>query len=92
VIGAPIYSLLGRRRVRSLVSHETRADLLVLNDLIERGQVVPAVTRTLPLERAADALRDADEGHGLGKVAVTIPPVASDSETPAATPNAPTAH
>ncbi len=72
VVGALVYSIVGRQRVRSLMSHETRADLLVLNELMESGQVAPVVTRTLPLERAAEALRDADEGHGLGKVVVTV--------------------
>lgn len=72
VVGALVHSVVGRQRVRSLMSQETRADLLVLNELIEQGEVTPAVSRTLPLDLAGDALRDADEGHGLGKVVVTI--------------------
>jgi len=72
VIGSLVYSLFTRQRVRSLISHETQADLLALNELIDGGKVVPFVTGTLPFERAADALSDADEGHGLGKVVVTV--------------------
>lgn len=72
VLGALVVSHVVRQRVRSLISHETRADLLTLGELIEAGRVMPVVTKTLPLERAAEALRDADEGHGRGKVVVTL--------------------
>lgn len=72
VIGSLVFSLVTRQRVRSLISKETQADLLELNELIESGQLVPAVTRVLPFDGVADALRDADEGHGLGKVVVTV--------------------
>jgi NADPH:quinone reductase-like Zn-dependent oxidoreductase len=72
VVGSIVFSLVMRQRVRSLISQETQSDLLELNELIESGQLLPAVTRTLPFERAAEALRDADEGHGLGKVVLTV--------------------
>jgi D-arabinose 1-dehydrogenase-like Zn-dependent alcohol dehydrogenase len=73
--------------VRSLISQESRSDLLELNELIESGGIVPAVTRILPLERATDALRDVDEGHGLGKVVITVSSPSGTHE-PAASPGA----
>jgi NADPH:quinone reductase-like Zn-dependent oxidoreductase len=53
-------------------SVERQGDLLVLKDAIEAGKVTPVITATHPLEEAAQALRDADEGHGRGKIVITI--------------------
>jgi NADPH:quinone reductase-like Zn-dependent oxidoreductase len=55
-----------------LTSTERRADLLVLKELIESGQVTPAVSRTYPLAETARAMTDADEGHGRGKTVVSV--------------------
>jgi NADPH:quinone reductase-like Zn-dependent oxidoreductase len=32
----------------------------------------PVISRTYPLDEAASALRDEDEGHGSGKVVITV--------------------
>jgi NADPH:quinone reductase-like Zn-dependent oxidoreductase len=50
----------------------TAADLLVMKELIESGQVTPSVERTYPLSEAADALRYIGEGHAQAKVAITV--------------------
>jgi NADPH:quinone reductase-like Zn-dependent oxidoreductase len=60
------------QRLRSVMSTERREDLLFLKDLIEAGKVAPVIGRTFPLEDAAKALGDADEGHGRGKTVVTV--------------------
>jgi NADPH:quinone reductase-like Zn-dependent oxidoreductase len=48
-----------------------RADLLFLKDLIEAGKLTPVIDRTYPLDEAAQALDDADEGDGRGKKVIT---------------------
>jgi NADPH:quinone reductase-like Zn-dependent oxidoreductase len=61
-----------RQRLRSLSSVERREDLMFLKDLIEAGKVKPVINRTYPLNEAAKALTDADEGHGRGKTVITL--------------------
>jgi NADPH:quinone reductase-like Zn-dependent oxidoreductase len=60
------------QRLRPLSSSERREDLMFLKDVIEAGDVTPVISRTYPLEEAAKALSDADEGHGRGKVVITV--------------------
>jgi NADPH:quinone reductase-like Zn-dependent oxidoreductase len=61
-----------RQRLRPLMSDVRQVDLTFLKHLIEAGDVTPVVGRTFPLAEAADALRDADEGHGHGKTVVAV--------------------
>ena len=74
IVRAPVLSLFGRQKLRSLSAHTRREDLIVLTGLIESGQVTPVVSRTFPLADARRALEDADEGHGRGKTVVTMQP------------------
>jgi NADPH:quinone reductase-like Zn-dependent oxidoreductase len=60
------------QRLRSLASTERQQDLRFMKDVIEAGKVTPVVNRTYPLAEAAKALSDADEGHGRGKVVITV--------------------
>jgi NADPH:quinone reductase-like Zn-dependent oxidoreductase len=61
-----------RQQLRSLTAVDRREDLLFLKDLIEAGKVTPVISKTHPLNEAAKALSDADEGHGRGKVVLTV--------------------
>jgi NADPH:quinone reductase-like Zn-dependent oxidoreductase len=84
---AVVLSPFVRQRLRSLISTERRADLLVLKDLIEAGTVTPVINTSYPLREAAKALADADEGHGRGKAVITMAadpprhPVATEART-----------
>ena len=60
------------QRLRPLSSTERQEDLLFLKDVIEAGKVTPVISRTYPLDQAANALSDADEGHGRGKTVITV--------------------
>jgi NADPH:quinone reductase-like Zn-dependent oxidoreductase len=60
------------QRLRPVSSAERQEDLLFVKDAIEAGRVTPVINTTYPLEEAAKALSDADEGHGRGKVVITI--------------------
>ncbi|AWB84566.1 NADP-dependent oxidoreductase [Corynebacterium liangguodongii] len=46
--------------------------LAALVDLVEGGKLRPHISATYPLERAADAHRELDEGHAQGKIVITI--------------------
>jgi len=60
------------QRLRPVSSAERQEDLVFLKDVIEAGKVTPVISRTYPLEEAAKALGDADEGHGQGKAVITL--------------------
>ena len=72
ILWAPLLSLFVGQKLRGLVSTERREDLLFLKELIEAGKVMPVVSKTYPLGEAPKALSDADEGHGRGKVVISM--------------------
>jgi|1186.fasta_scaffold07597_2 NADPH:quinone reductase-like Zn-dependent oxidoreductase len=91
IVRAPLLSLVVGQTLRPLVTRENGSDLVALTRLIEAGQVTPVVSRTVRLADAAAALSDAEEGHGRGKVVVTVSsstphPEAGAEEGPATPP------
>ena len=60
------------QRLTTFVNKEALEHLVALAELLEAGQVVPAVDRAFPLAEAAKAVRYVEEGHARGKVVVTI--------------------
>jgi NADPH:quinone reductase-like Zn-dependent oxidoreductase len=71
-IGASLISMFARQNLKMFVSKENHEDLLTLTELIEAGQVTPAVERTYPLSEAAKAIRHMEEGHASGKLVITV--------------------
>jgi NADPH:quinone reductase-like Zn-dependent oxidoreductase len=61
-----------RQRLRPFLSLSKNADLVVLKDLIETGQVTPIIDRTYPLSETPGAVGYVGEGHTQGKVVVTV--------------------
>ena len=55
-----------------IASSENAEDLVVLRDLIESGQITPAVDRTYPLAEAAAAVQHLVDGRARGKVVITV--------------------
>jgi NADPH:quinone reductase-like Zn-dependent oxidoreductase len=45
---------------------------MILRDLIESGQIAPAIDRTYPLSETPAAIRYLREGRARGKVVITI--------------------
>ncbi|MEU6551413.1 NADP-dependent oxidoreductase [Streptomyces sp. NPDC046915] len=69
--GAPeqtVADLGGARVARA----RTAAVLDAVADLVVKGDLDPHVTRTFPLERAAQALRAVEEGHARGKIVIEV--------------------
>lgn len=60
------------QQLRALSAVDRRESLLFLKDLIEAGKLAPVISKTYPLNEAPKALGDADEGHGRGKVVITV--------------------
>jgi NADPH:quinone reductase-like Zn-dependent oxidoreductase len=55
-----------------LVSSENGADLRTLGELIESGQVTPAIDHTYPLQDVPTAIRRIADGTVQGKIAITL--------------------
>ncbi len=60
------------QKLGTFVNSENREGLLALTELIESGQVTPAIDRTYPLREAAAAMRHMLDGHARGKVVITL--------------------
>ncbi|MGW0792635.1 NADP-dependent oxidoreductase [Streptomyces sp. NPDC002911] len=58
--------------VRAVFSQRSRARLTELADLYARGGLRIEVSRTFPLEKAADAHRQIETGHARGKIVVAV--------------------
>jgi NADPH:quinone reductase-like Zn-dependent oxidoreductase len=69
---APLLSLFVSQKLTMLASSEKAEDLVALRELIEAGQVTPAIDRTFPLRDAPAAIQYLHEGQARGKVVVTI--------------------
>jgi NADPH:quinone reductase-like Zn-dependent oxidoreductase len=72
ILRAPVMSLFTRQRLRPVTTREKRKDLETLAGMIEAGQVTPVVGKTYALAESADAVRELERGHALGKLVITV--------------------
>ena len=63
-----------RQQLGTFVASERAADLMILRDLIEAGELAPAIDRTYPLSEVAAAIRHMLDGKARGKLAVSVSP------------------
>jgi NADPH:quinone reductase-like Zn-dependent oxidoreductase len=68
----PLLSRLGRRKTRFLMAKLNPGDLLVLQELLATGKIVPAIDRRYPLRDVAEAVRYLEAGHARGKIVITM--------------------
>jgi NADPH:quinone reductase-like Zn-dependent oxidoreductase len=57
---------------RPFVSTPNQQDLVVLQELLESGQVTPVIDRAVPLSETPEAMGYLGEGHARGKVVITV--------------------
>ena len=69
---AVLLSPLVSQRLGMLASTENAEDLNVLRDLIESGQVAPAIDRTFPLSEAPLAIQQLHGGGARGKFVIAL--------------------
>ena len=60
------------RKVVFFIAKFNKADMVVLQELLEDGKVTPVVDRRYELSEIADALRYLGEGHAQGKIVLTV--------------------
>lgn len=65
-------SRFGKHSVKFFVTKFNNPDLQTLADLLESGQLKPAIDRTYELTEAQDALRTYEQGHARGKIVLVI--------------------
>ena len=65
-------SRFSKHTVKFFVANFNKPDLQTLADLMERGELKPAIDRTYELGEAQDAFRTFGEGHVRGKLVLTI--------------------
>lgn len=73
-IRAMVLSLFVRQKLVAFVNSENAEDLAEIKELIEKGEVTPAVDRAFTLSEAAKAISYLVDGHARGKVAITVTP------------------
>lgn len=72
MLGTFVLSRVVRQKLVSFLASVNTADLGVLRELIDSGQVRVVVDREYPLERVAEALAYLEEGHARGKVTIGV--------------------
>jgi len=60
------------RKPIPFLAHRTLADLELIRQLLDSGQLTPVIERTYPLAEAAEAIRHVESGKVRGKVVVVI--------------------
>jgi NADPH:quinone reductase-like Zn-dependent oxidoreductase len=69
----PLRSKKGGKKVGMMgTANPNKADLLVIKELLETGQVVPVIDRFYPLAKTAEAIRYLETGRARGKVIITV--------------------
>jgi NADPH:quinone reductase-like Zn-dependent oxidoreductase len=72
MVGVRLASLRASQKVVLFVAKFTRADLLVLGELLEAGQLTPVIDRQYELGEISAALHYLGEGHARAKVIITV--------------------
>ena len=70
--GIRLASLGGSRKAAFFITKLNQADLLVLQELLETGRVVPVVDRQYELSEVPAAFRYMAEGHAKGKIVINV--------------------
>ena len=68
----PLLSRLGNADVTFLLAEPNRADLAVVGELLESGDVAPVIDRRYSLEEVPEAIAYLEAGRATGKVTITV--------------------
>ena len=74
LLGGLLLSRFGSRKLAVCMAKRSGDDLAALAGMLDRGEVVPLIDRTYPLDEAAQAIAHVATGHARGKVIVTCTP------------------
>ena len=65
-------SLRSSQKVAFFIAKFNKADMVVLQELLEAGKVTPVIDKRFELSETADAFRYLGEGHAQGKIVITV--------------------
>lgn len=68
----PLLSMIDGRTMGNMMAEPDRGDLLAVSELVESGDVTPAIDRRYPLAEVPEAIRYVEDGRARGKVVVTV--------------------
>lgn len=68
----PLISRMEGRKLVSFMASMNQPDLVVLEELLKAGKVVPVIDRKYSLSEVPQAIRYVEEGHTRGKVVITV--------------------
>ncbi len=68
----PLISMIGSKKMGSMMAKPNQKDLAFMKELLEAGKVVPVIDRRYTLSEVPEALRYLGEGHAKGKVVITL--------------------
>ena len=72
IVKVRLAALRSSQRVVFFIAKVNKADMEVLQELLEAGKVTPVIDRRYELSEAADAFRYLGEGHARGKIVITV--------------------
>jgi NADPH:quinone reductase-like Zn-dependent oxidoreductase len=65
-------SMVGKKKMVSMLATASKEDLITLTELLETGAVTPVIDRTYSLNEVPEALLHQGEGHARGKTIITV--------------------
>ncbi|HKJ58638.1 MAG TPA: NAD(P)-dependent alcohol dehydrogenase [Halobacteriales archaeon] len=68
----PLLSAIDGRTMGNMMAKPDRDDLLAICELVEAGEVTPAIDRRYPLAEVPEAIRYVEDGRARGTVVVTV--------------------
>lgn len=68
----PVISRTGSGHFGTFLAKANKKDLLVVQDFLESGKVVPVIDRSYPLAETPEALRYLEQGHARIKVDILL--------------------
>lgn len=72
LIEAPIVSLFTDQEIAVMLAHPSGADLAVLANLMQSGELTPVIDRTYTLSEVPAAIAYSEEGHASGKIIIEV--------------------
>ena len=72
IVKVRLAALRSSQKVVFFMAKVNKADMEVLQELLEDGKVTPVIDRRYELSEIADALRYLGEGHAQGKIVLTV--------------------
>jgi len=72
IVNVRLAALRSSQKVVFFVAKLTKADMTVMRELLEAGNVTPVVDKRYELSEIADAFRYLGEGHAQGKIVLTM--------------------